>query len=67
MRLSKFFALLLLSSPLGLNATTALGAESERGMLDIQIKDHRKAIGDFSKAKILIDKILLSPKPELKF
>jgi hypothetical protein len=67
MRLSKFFALLLLSSPLGLNATTALGAESERGVLEIQIKDHREAIGDFSQAKILIDKILLSPKPGLKF
>jgi hypothetical protein len=67
MRLSRFLALLLLSSHLGLNATTALAAESERGVLEIQIKDHREAIDDFSQAKILIDKILLSPKAGLKF
>lgn len=67
MRLSKFLALLLLIAHLGLNAVPALGAESKRGVLEIQIKDHREAIGDFSQVKIVIDKILLSPRAGLKF
>lgn len=36
-------------------------------MLEIQVKDHRDAIGDFAELKIKIEKILLSPKPGLKF
>ena len=36
-------------------------------MLEIQIKDHRDAIGDFSKLNIVIEKLLISPKPGLKF
>ncbi|MGN6735200.1 MAG: DUF4382 domain-containing protein [Candidatus Binatia bacterium] len=67
MKLSKFLALLLLIAHLGLNAVPALGAESKRGVLEIQIKDHREAIGDFSQVKIVIDKILLSPRAGLKF
>jgi uncharacterized protein DUF4382 len=67
MRLSKFLALLLLIAHLGLNAVPALGAESKRGVLEIQIKDHREAIGDFSQVKIVIDKISLSPRAGLKF
>ena len=38
-----------------------------QGMLEIQIKDHRDAIGDFSKLNITIEKLLISPKPGLKF
>ena len=36
-------------------------------MLEIQIKDHRDAIGDFAKLNIIIEKLLISPKAGLKF
>jgi len=36
-------------------------------MLEIQVKDHRDAIGDFSGLKITIEKLLISPQPGLKF
>lgn len=42
-------------------------AGQPQGVLEVQIKDHRDAIGDFAKLSITIDKILLSPKPRLKF
>jgi hypothetical protein len=53
---------LLLALALG-----ASGAENRQGLIDIQIKDHREAIDDFAKLNIVIDKILISPKPGLKF
>lgn len=40
---------------------------AEPGMLEIRIKDHREAIGDFAKLDIIIDKIAVSPKAGLKF
>jgi hypothetical protein len=40
-------------------------AEREQGIMEIQIKDHRDAIGDFAKLKLTIDNILISPKPGL--
>ena len=55
-------AALLLQSGL---ATSA--AQREQGLLEIQIKDHRDAISDFSKLNISIEKLLISPKPGLKF
>jgi len=67
MKLSKFLALFLLSSQLWLNSTVALGAQSARGILEIQLKDHREAIDDFTQVKLLIDKILVSPTSGLKF
>jgi hypothetical protein len=48
-------------------ALPALAAERDQGMLEIQIKDHREAIDDFAKLNITVDKILISPKPGLKF
>ena len=45
----------------------AQAAEREQGILEIQIKDHRDAIGDFDKLIITLDKISVSPKPGLKF
>jgi Domain of unknown function (DUF4382) len=42
-------------------------AEREKGILEVQIKDHRDAIGDFDKLVITIDKISVSPKPGPKF
>ena len=41
-------------------------AQREQGILEVQIKDHRDAIGDFDKLIITIDKIAVSPKPGLK-
>ena len=48
-------------------ALPALGAESDQGVLEIQIKDHREAIDDFAKLNIAVDKILISPKAGIKF
>jgi hypothetical protein len=47
--------------------TRASAAQRAQGMLEIQIKDHRDAIGDFSKLNIAIEKLLISPQPGLKF
>ena len=67
MRLLKLLALCLLSSQLWLNTTLALGGRNSRGIMEIQLKDHREAIDDFSQVKLLIDKILLSPRSGLQF
>jgi Domain of unknown function (DUF4382) len=48
-------------------AVPLIAAEHNQGVLQIQIKDHREAIDDFAKLNIHIDKILISPKPGLKF
>jgi len=45
----------------------AQAAEREQGILEIQIKDHRDAIGDFERLVVTIDKIALSPKPGVMF
>ena len=47
-------------------AAPLCAAHGDPGTLEIRIKDHRDAIGDFSKFTITIDKILVSPKPGLK-
>jgi hypothetical protein len=47
--------------------TVANAAQHDQGVLEIQIKDHRDAIGDFAKLGVVVDKILISPKPGLKF
>ena len=46
--------------------TPASAAQREQGVLEIQIKDHRDAIGDFAKLNITIEKFSISPKPGLK-
>lgn len=48
-------------------AAMAAAAQSNEGILEIQVKDHRDAIGDFEKLIINIDKISLSPKAGLRF
>ena len=45
----------------------ARAAEPQQGILEVRIKDHRDAIGDFDKLILAIDKIAVSPKPGLKF
>ncbi|MBM4261610.1 MAG: DUF4382 domain-containing protein [Deltaproteobacteria bacterium] len=37
------------------------------GALEIRIKDHREAIGDFTSLMLTIDKIAISPKAGMKF
>lgn len=46
--------------------TSIVRAAEPQGVLEIQIKDHRDAIGDFAKLNIVIDKILISPKAGFK-
>ena len=42
-------------------------ADSGQGTLEIRLKDHREAIGDFSRLNITIDQIAISPKAGLRF
>jgi hypothetical protein len=37
------------------------------GTLEVQLKDHREAIGDFSTLEIVVDAVRISPKSGLKF
>lgn len=43
------------------------GQQSGKGVLEVRVKDHREAIGDFSRARITIESIRLSPKVGFKF
>jgi len=47
-------------------ALPARADNGDQGVLEIQIKDHREAIGDFVKFNVTIDKIRISPKSRLK-
>jgi hypothetical protein len=58
-------ALLLAVGLLAGGALYAAGAE--KGRLEIRVKDHREAIGDFSRLTLKLGKIALSPKPGLAF
>jgi Domain of unknown function (DUF4382) len=51
----------------GLLAAPLAGAAENQGILEVRIKDHREAIGDFGKLTLTIGEILISPKPGLKF
>ncbi len=42
-------------------------ANSDQGILEIRLKDHREAIGDFLHLNIAIDQIAISPKVGYKF
>ncbi len=61
------YGLLPLTLAIFLIAAIVSGAEIRRGTLEIRIKDHREAIGDFSQLTVTIDKISISPNPGLKF
>jgi Domain of unknown function (DUF4382) len=45
----------------------AAGGAENPGILEVHLKDHREAIGDFEKLTLTIGEILISPKPGLKF
>lgn len=51
---------------LGALAGESSTAQTLGGTLEIGLKDHREAIGDFAKLEVTIDKILVRPKPGLK-
>jgi hypothetical protein len=42
-------------------------ATTEQGVLEVRVKDHREAIGDFSRLTLKLGKIAISPKPGLTF
>jgi Domain of unknown function (DUF4382) len=48
-------------------AVPLAGAAESQGVLEVRIKDHREAIGDFAKLTVTVGEILISPKPGLKF
>lgn len=52
---------------LALCLATPAGAAESQGTFEVRIKDHREAIGDFSKLTLTFTEILISPKPGLKF
>jgi hypothetical protein len=54
-----------LLAALGLFSSAASGAQVNVGILEIRIKDHRDAIGDFTRLDIRIDSIAVSPKSGL--
>ena len=62
---SGFFGAFVVLSWLVVGSASA--AERAPGVLEIRIKDHRDAIGDFARLNITIDKILISPAPGLRF
>jgi Domain of unknown function (DUF4382) len=48
-------------------AATAVASAGNQGILEVRVKDHREAIGDFAKLILNVDEILVSPKPGLMF
>jgi hypothetical protein len=47
-------------------ALLACGGPTAKGTLEVRVKDHREAIGDFLNAKITIEAIRISPKVGFK-
>jgi len=59
--------MIALATALCMIAAPAMAAGRDQGLLEIRIKDHREAIGDFAQFDINIDKISVSPKPGMMF
>jgi hypothetical protein len=49
-----------------LSALPAFAAQGDQGILEIRIKDHRDAIGDFARLNITIESVGISPKTGLR-
>jgi hypothetical protein len=62
----KLIAVLALTLLLPLVAPSRAPA-GEEGTLEVRVKDHREAIGDFSKVTLNFDGVLVSPRPGLQF
>lgn len=63
---SGFLFITIIASLLCLFSTVLFAAEPDQGILEVRIKDHRDAIGDFARLNITIDKILISPTPGIR-
>jgi uncharacterized protein DUF4382 len=50
-----------------INAATFFTNRVSAGTLEVRLKDHREAIGDFSRLEIIVDTLRISPKSGLKF
>lgn len=48
-------------------APLSCSRQGTKGVLEVQVKDHREAIGDFASAKIVVASIRLSPQVGFKF
>jgi hypothetical protein len=46
---------------------SSAAAGGNQGILEVRIKDHREAIGDFATLSLKLDELLISPKPGLMF
>ncbi|HEX9147080.1 MAG TPA: DUF4382 domain-containing protein [Candidatus Binatia bacterium] len=64
MKIRRVLTLALLSLEF---AAPSISGGAEQAILEVRVKDHREAIGDFSKVILNLDAILVSPKPGLKF
>lgn len=51
----------------GVSAGISCADQALAGALEVRLKDHREAIGDFSKLEIVVDALRISPKSGLKF
>ena len=58
---------ILLVAILGVLALLLRAKIAVAGTLEIRIKDHREAIGDFSRLEIIVDTVRISPKAGVKF
>jgi hypothetical protein len=52
---------------LALSCGAGCSSRPSQGVLEVRLKDHREAIGDFAKLTVTVGDILVSPKPGLKF
>lgn len=48
-------------------AMPATAAAPNQGVLEVRLKDHREAIGDFARLTVTVGEILISPRPGLMF
>jgi hypothetical protein len=58
---------LILAIVFCINAATSFTNQVFAGTLEVRLKDHREAIGDFSQLEIIVDALRISPKSGLKF
>jgi hypothetical protein len=65
--MKRIWPLVALLFAFSLCCTPPAVAAGNQGILEVRIKDHREAIGDFAKLILNVDEVLISPKPGLIF
>src|SRR5437773_10467023 len=65
--MKRIWPLVALLFAFSLCVTPPAVAGGNQGILEVRIKDHREAIGDFAKLILNVDEVLISPKPGLMF